>query len=323
MIAPLVLYAALDSVNSAEKGAVPAPPHVVEDIDLLDRVTRFTGEFGVTGGYRVPTQAEKAVVVDGVSALFDGNVDAARARLAEVDYRLDTFTDTAGGRRFAEVSDAAGRSGSATRGWGRVYVDLGAPPRWSVQVPHPVADQGTERLGVRVLRGAPGGVMVMAGAHRAAGADAGPGAAGPGDEADDGGEGKPADMAHRTDSIFHAVIAELTRRGLPGVQLHGFADDSVPGTDAVVSTGAGRRAAEDAERLAKKLSGQGADVCRAWSATCRLSGRTNEQGRLAAEHGTRFLHVELSRTVRSGSRRLDETAQAIAYVTTRWSRGTP
>lgn len=318
----LAVYVTFDPANSAEKGAVPLPSRVAEDIDLLGRVTRFAGEFGVTGGYRAPTQAQKAIIVDGVSALFDGNVDLARTRLAEVDYRLDTFTDTVGGRRFAEVSDAAGRSGSANRGWGRVYVDLDAPPRWSVQVPHPVADQGTERLGARVLRGAPGGVMVMAGAHRTAGSDTGPGAAGPGDEADGGGEGNPADMAHRTDSVFHAVIAELTRRGLPGVQLHGFADDSVPAADAVVSTGAGSRAVEDAGRLAEELAGQGVDVCRAWSATCKLSGRTNEQGRLAAEHGTRFLHVELSRTVRSGSHRLDETARAITSVTTRWSRGT-
>ncbi|MFB7466858.1 hypothetical protein ACFCZ1_25740 [Streptomyces sp. NPDC056224] len=300
---------------------------MAEDIDLLGRVTAFAAEFGATGGYRAPTQAEKTIIVEGVSALFEGNVDAARARLAEVDYKLDTFTDTAGGRRFAEVSDGAGRSGSATRGWGRVYVDLGGPPRWSVQVPHPVADQGTERLGVRVLRGAPGGVMVMAGAHRTAGAGAGPGEGEGegegGDEADGGGEGAPADMAHRTDSVFHAVIAELVRRGLPGIQLHGFADDSVPGTDSVVSTGAGSRAVEDAERLAGKLAGQGFDVCRAWSATCKLSGRTNEQGRLAAGHGTRFLHVELSRTTRSGSRRLDGTAEAITSVTTRWSRGAP
>ncbi|WP_107047231.1 hypothetical protein [Streptomyces sp. NRRL F-2664] len=299
---------------------------MAEDIDLLDRVTRFTGQFGVTGGYRAPTQTETAIVGDGVSALLDGNVDRARRRLAEVDHRVDTFTDTAGGRRFAEVSDAVGRSGSAHRGWGRVYVDLGAPPRWSVQVPHPVADQGTERLGVRVLRGAPGGVMVIAGAHRTAGSAAGSGAAGAegaGDETDAGGEGNPADMAHRTDSVFHAVVTELTRRGLPGVQLHGFADDSVPGSDSVVSTGAGRRAVDDAERLAEKLDGQGLAVCRAWSAPCRLSGRTNEQGRLAAEHGTRFLHVELSRTLRSGSRRLDETARALTHITARWSRDTP
>ncbi|WP_327263760.1 hypothetical protein OG444_21750 [Streptomyces sp. NBC_01232] len=244
-------------------------------------------------------------------------------RLAEVDYRIDVFTDAAGGRRFAEVSDGAGRSGSATRGWGRVYVALGASPRWSVQVPHPVADQGTERLGARVLRGAPGGVMVMAGAHRTAGAGAGPGEGGAGDEADDGDAGGPADMAHRTDSVFHAVITELARRGLPGVQLHGFADDSIPGTGSVVSTGRGSLAVEDAERLAGKLAGQGVEVCRAWSDTCRLAGRTNEQGRLAAEHGTRFLHVELSRTTRSGSRRLDETARAITYVTERWSRAAP
>ncbi|MGW0392996.1 hypothetical protein ACWDYJ_19280 [Streptomyces sp. NPDC003042] len=256
-------------------------------------------------------------MVAAVSSLFAGNSDKARTRLAEVDYALDTFTDQPSGRRFAEVRDAAARPGSANRGWGRVYLDLGAPPRWSVQVPHPVADQYTERLGVKVLRGAPGGVLVLAGAHRTAG-----GKEGEGEDEDtgDGGSGTgTADMAHRTDSVFHAVIAELTRRGLPGIQLHGFADDSVPDTDAVVSTGAGKLAVKDAERLAGKLEGQGATVCRAWSATCRLAGRTNEQGRLAAERSTRFLHVELSRSVRTASGRMNDTAQAITYVTTGWA----
>ncbi|MCJ1678166.1 hypothetical protein MTF65_12585 [Streptomyces sp. APSN-46.1] len=292
-------------------------------------MTRFTSEFGMTGGYRAPTSVERAALVEAVSSLFDGNPEEARTRLAELDYALDTFTDKASGRRFAEVSDAAARPGSANRGWGRVYVELGERPRWSVQVPHPVADRDTERLGVKVLRAAPGGVMVLAGAHRTAGKsgddaadgaaeDAADEAAGGGGEAE--GEGDVADMAHRTDSVFHAVIAELTRRGLPGIQLHGFADDSAPGTDAVVSTGAGDAAVEDGVRLAGVLRGKGVTACRAWATHCKLSGRTNEQGRLAAARETRFLHLELSRSVRASPRRMAATADAIASVTAVWSK---
>ncbi|MFD8980779.1 hypothetical protein [Streptomyces sp. NPDC059564] len=246
-----------------------------------------------------------------------------------MDYRLDTFTDGPGGRRFAEVSDAAARPGSANRGWGRVYVDLGGPPRWSVQVPHPIADQDTERLGAEVLRGAPGGVMVLAGAHRKAGSGAGmdadSGTGGGGEEEGDAAASgsaaaakDPADMAHRTDSVFHAVVAELTRRGLPGIQLHGFADSSAT-AGAIVSTGAGTAAAADAERLAGQLRDRGITPCRAWTDACRLAGRGNEQGRLAAERGTRFLHLELARSVRADPLRTAETARAVTYVTTRWA----
>ncbi|GLV86192.1 hypothetical protein Slala03_58810 [Streptomyces lavendulae subsp. lavendulae] len=291
---------------------------MVPDTGLLERVTRFTSEFGVTGGYRVPTPAERDAVMEGVSALFDGNVDKARARLADVDYRLDTFTDGPGGRRFAEVADAAARPGSANRGWGRVYVDLGAPPHWSVQVPHPIADQDTERLGAQVLRGAPGGVMVLAGAHRKAGSGSGADTGGA-EEEDTAASGDVADMAHRTDSVFHAVVTELTRRGLPGIQLHGFADSSAPAVGAVVSTGSGTTAAADAQRLAEGLEGRGIKPCRAWAANCRLSGRGNEQGRLAVAYGTRFLHLELARSVRSDAGRLAEVAGAVAAVTGAWA----
>ncbi|MEW2318359.1 hypothetical protein [Streptomyces bauhiniae] len=87
--------------------------------------------------------------------------------------------------------------------------------------PHPVADQRTEQLAVGVLRDAPGGVLVIAGARRKAG------------------DGDSADVAHRRDTVFHAVCAELARRGTPGVQLHGFAASSAPDYDSLAATSAG------------------------------------------------------------------------------------
>lgn len=328
MIMMMVGYVAFRPTNSVKKAEGSVPQPVAQATDLLDRVIRFTSGFGVRGGYRVPTEAERSALLGGVASLFDGDVEKARIRLAEVDYGLDTFTDGPGGRRYAEVADAAARSGPAGRGWGRVYVDLGAPVRWSVQVPHPIADQDTERLGVAVLRGTPGGVMVLAGAHRRAAGGPG-GSDGDGEEGDGTGDGGApgggsggtgeADMAHRTDSVFHAVIAELARRGLPGIQLHGFADSTVPGAGAVVSTGAGDAAAADAARLAAELASRGVRPCRAWSGSCRMSGRGNAQGRLAAELGTRFLHLELARSVRADPARREEAARAIAFVTAGWA----
>jgi hypothetical protein len=274
----------------------------VAEVDLEDRVTRFTAGFGSRGGYRIPTRDERLTVTQGVALLLDGKQDAARTRLAEVDFAVQEFTDGAGGRRFAEVSDAATRTDGTNRGWGRVYVDLGAPPRWSVQVPHPIADVDTERLGARVLRSSPGGVMVLAGAHRTAG------------------KGDAADVAHRTDSVFHEIVEELMRRGLPGVQLHGFADESFPRYDAVVSTGSGDRAVEDGRRLAKAFSAAGLEVCRAWERECRLSGTDNAQGRAAARENLPFLHVELNGSTRADAVGLDESARAVSKVVDGWSR---
>ncbi|SEN94403.1 hypothetical protein SAMN05216267_1013112 [Actinacidiphila rubida] len=268
-------------------------------IDLEHRVTDFTASFGRDGGYRPPTEAERATVAGGVGLLLDHREQAARDRLAEVGFVLRTLTDSASGRRFAEIADSH-EGGTGNRGWGRIYVDLSAPVHWSVQVPHPVADEDSEKLGVGVLRGTPGGVMVLAGAHRRSG------------------EGNAADVAHRQDTVFDAVCAELVHRRLPGIQVHGFADSSQPGSDVIVSTGKADDARAEARALAAALTDHGFDVCRSWARDCSLEGRTNEQSGVAAAFHVPFLHVEFSRSVRSGDRRIARAVLAIDTVTARW-----
>ncbi|WP_336922691.1 hypothetical protein [Streptomyces sp. JWR5-1] len=286
--------------GTADRGSGPGRSAAGPRADLAERVGGFTSGMTARDGYRGPARAERDAVADGVGHVLDGDLDGAARRLADVDFTVRTFTDSATGRRTAEVADAAD-GGEATRGWGRVYVDLGAAVHWSVQVPHPVADVATEDLGVDVLRSRPGGVLVLAGTHRDAGRD---------------GE---ADAAHRRDTVFHAVCRELVRRGLPGVQLHGFADDSVPGEDAVVSTGRGDDALPDARALADALRERGLDVCRAWASRCELEGRTNRQGRTAAEHGVPFVHLELSRGVRDDPERAGHAVDAVARMLARWA----
>nr|WP_238420462.1 hypothetical protein [Streptomyces taklimakanensis] len=263
-------------------------------VDLERRITDFTSTFRRDGGYRPPDRAARRTVADGVGLLLDGRWRDAARRLSSVDYDLLVLTDRTTGRRYAEVAEDL----PTARGWGRVYVDLDAPPRWSVQVPHPVADRDTERLGVGVLRRTPGGVLVLAGAHRAAGS---------GDE---------ADVAHRRDTVFHAICDELVDRAMPGLQVHGFADDSAPEYDAIVSTGKGDDAVAEARALARALRADGLEVCRAWTRRCPLEGRTNRQGRRAAAEGVPFLHLEFARGVRRDEERTARVVEALATVTT-------
>lgn len=301
LCAVLALRAERSGDAPPARPAGPAPQRPA-DLGLEQRIARFTAGFGESGGYRTPTEQERLAFVRAFAHLLDGDEEAARTGFAEIDFTLRTVTDADGGRRYAEVADGVSESGHTGRGWGRVYVDLDRPARWSVQVPHPVADSRTELLGARVLRGAPGGVLVLAGAHR------------------DAGEDGAADVAHRDDSVFHGVVEELARRNLPGVQLHGFADESFRGRDAVVSTGAGDSAVADAERLTAALRRDGLAVCTAHSERCKLAGRENEQGRTAADRQSRFLHVELNKTLRGDDRGLDRAAAALTTLTDRWSR---
>ncbi|MGW6061416.1 hypothetical protein [Streptomyces sp. NPDC055189] len=267
-------------------------------------ITDYTAGFHADSGYRRPTREDRRTMAAGIALLLDHERTEAERRLAEVDFAVRTVTDPAGGRRFAEVAEAADRSdgGSAPRGWGRVYVDLDSPVRWSAQIPHPVADRYTERLGAELMSRSPGGVLVVAGAHREAG------------------RGDEADVAHRRDSVFDAVCAELVRRGLPGVQLHGMDDESAPEHDVVASTGRGRDAVTEGRDLADALRKRGYDVCRAWARSCPLAGRSNLQGRTAAAHDVPFLHIELGHRIREDRARSAEAVEALADVTRTWRR---
>ncbi|URM91335.1 hypothetical protein LUW75_16660 [Streptomyces sp. MRC013] len=269
-------------------------------VDLGDHVSAFTGGLGPRGGYREPVRGERRTVAEGVGLFLDGRRAEAGRHLAGVGFRVRTLTDRATGRRYAEIADAT-EARAATRGWGRVYVDLGSPSRWSVQVPHPVADTDSEDVGVAMLRGTPGGVLVLAGAHREAG------------------RGDAADVSHRRDTVFHAVCDELLKRGLPGIQVHGFDDATAPGYDAIVSTGSGTRGRAAGRAMSDALRDRGFDPCRAWSRKCPLEGRTNVQGRAADKAGVPFLHVEFSRSVRESGRSVSRVAEAAGAATRVWA----
>ncbi|UQA96463.1 hypothetical protein [Streptomyces halobius] len=268
-------------------------------VDLEARITAFTSGLDERRHYRPPGYRERTAVAKGTALLLDGRRRDAGRELARAGYALTELTDRPSGRRYAEIAERTGAQ--PARGWGRVYVELSSAPKWSVQVPHPVADARSEMPAVRLVRAAPGGVLVLAGAHRTAG------------------RGNAADVAHRTDTVFHTVVRALVDRKLPGVQLHGFADKSAPGFDVVASTGAGTAALADGRSFADAMREQELRICRAWARRCELAGRTNVQGRAAAAAEVPFLHVEFSRTVRDDETRIRKVVRSLTKLVKRWS----
>ncbi|MER8099885.1 hypothetical protein [Kitasatospora sp. NPDC094016] len=272
----------------------PAP------VDLAALVDGYTAGFTPGGPYTVPDAGQRRAIADGVLGALDGQTEQAGRSLARVGYRLTEFTEAATGRRVAEIADG---TDAGSRGWGRVYLDLSARAGWSVQVPHPVSDARTEALGVDLFRAEPGGVLVLAGAHRRAGADG------------------ASDVAHRADTVFAAVVEALTGRGLPGIQVHGFDEGSLPGQDAVVSSGAGQPGPA-AELTAGGLGRAGYAACRAWREKCgQLGGTTNVEGRFAAGLGVPWLHVELGNGLRTEPARRAVVAGVLAQTARGWAAG--
>ncbi|MER6911305.1 hypothetical protein ABT354_06500 [Streptomyces sp. NPDC000594] len=275
-------------------------PKARELVNIDDRILRYAKQADDRERYRPPNEEQRNRLARGVGHLLDGETRQAEKELDRVGFRVTRLTDTQSGRRYDEV--AAGSSGREAR-WGRLYVNADTALRWNVQVPHPVSDRSTEILGTRLLGSTPGGALVVAGAHREAG------------------RGESADVAHRTDSAFHAIVTELQKRNVPGAQLHGFARSKKRPYEAILSTGAMQTAPEEATMLADLMENEGFRVCRGWSDQCPLEGVTNVQGKSAQRHQATFLHVELAPVARGGGRDAPEALAALTRLLETWSDG--
>jgi hypothetical protein len=253
---------------------------------LTDRVTGFLAGQRADQPYRDPTAAERADAAAQFARVLSGSAGS----FAAFGFSAVEDVDPDTGRRYALHA-----SGSGDRAWGAVLVDLSAPIRLAVQIPHPRTDIDTERVGLDLFRKVPGSVVLFAGAHRRAG-------------------GGAADVAHNEASFFHALSVTLAERGLPQVQVHGFADLNLPDTNSVVSTGSDTPNPLST-LIAEELDARGVTACRAWQTACgRLEGTTNVQGHAAAEHGSVFVHIELSNSVRADAGRRAVVVEALAVA---------
>ena len=242
------------------------------------------------GRYRPPDGSEIRDLEELADALARADGDAA----ARVGGRLGLATEVVGGALVLH-SDP-----DTERAWLVTVLRAGATPGVVVQVPHPNADLDTEAVGLGVWRRCPAALYLQAGAHRVAGAP--PDACERGDF--------PADVAARADTPFARVAARLVGRGLPQLQLHGFADRD--GVDVVLSPGAsagGPLLDAVTERLAATGERVGVGDDPRWT---DLLGRRNVQGLAAAECATAFVHLELSRSLRRDPGRREAVADALA-----------
>lgn len=243
-----------------------------EDAASLTRSVRTFVEAsqGATGGaYRRPSLGAARDLAEVVTLVATGR----RASAAELALRHSYELLTEG--KFVVL---APERVPDDRGWG-LYAIRSGGHRIAIEVPHPRADRRTEALGAALAERLDAQFFLLAGARRDS----------------DGGR---ADVAHQVGSVFSTVHATLATRGVPAVQLHGFAQDSSPGNDIVLSPGASRLSPL-VEQIANSLQDAGFRTCRAWQERCgRLEGRSNVQSGASAVSGAAFAHVEVSSSVR-------------------------
>ena len=261
--------------------------------DPAARIQEHASRLVASGPYRPPSTEERQAAVAGFGLLLKGAPEIERATTALAPLGLTTTTgkDPGTGRRYILVENEP----DTVRAWGTVLIDLSVPPRLVIEVPHPKSDRRTEQLGVELFRRVPGSVLLIAGAHRRAAHGI-------------------ADVAHREESLFHALAVAFAAHQLPQLQLHGFHNDSLEDTDVVISAGAGV-AGKTARAIANNLDAGGLKTCRAWEQDCgNLEGKTNVQGIAAAKTRSVFTHIEVNRTVREDRDKRATLVDRIASV---------
>ena len=224
--------------------------------------------------YVTPSAAAATALADAVIALGEG--EEAQARRTVAPHRYDVV-HLADGLRALVPSTLPDE-----RGWG-LYVVRPSGRELALEVPHPRADLDTEDLGGRLAETTGARYLLVAGAPRTAAGE--------------------ADVAKAEDAVFSAVHRALAARGVPVLQLHGYAHDSLPGVDLVVSPGSSQTSPL-ARALADAGSDAGLEVCRAWEQPCgQLEGRRNVQGIASRNAGAAFVHLEITRGLRTDARR--------------------
>jgi hypothetical protein len=243
--------------------------------------------------YADPTAAEREAAGGGFARLVIGELTGAAEQLEPLGFAVTEAVDSVTGRRFAMALSEI--TGATRRRWGVYLVDLSAPLGLCVAVPHPKFDQDCELLALRLWRAVPGSMLAMATVHRNA----------------DGGD---ADPAHNPESVFqHLWTKVLGPRGVPQVQIHGFADDRAP-EEVAVSTGVGQ-VSPAAVRIADGIEGTGRDTTRSWVGTTLdpdLRATKNVQGIAASANDWVWVHVEHARSVRDDAAKWEPSIDAVA-----------
>ncbi len=288
-----IAAAALTAFALQRERSDPIP---VESGDLSRTIGRIVDAMPGRGseGYARPSPEEASEFADLASSMEAGDLGGARRSAEALDYTLVWYEDNATGRRLLMAREEADPSREAGRGWGTLVADPGGDDVL-VEVPHPGFDIKTPQVGVELFRETEARVLLVAGAHRYAWGD------------------KRSDVAHAPDTAFDAAHEAL----LPTryvVQLHGFHSGGKGRYPEVVLSGGVAPAPAGVKAVYRSMKGAGIDVglFDGGSRFGDLAGTTNVQGISAREAGSRFIHVELARDLRTQAADRSRLVQALA-----------
>jgi hypothetical protein len=180
------------------------------------------------------------------------------------------------------------------RGAGLAAVRPGKSGPFVIEAPHTFFDRGTLEIALVVFERLEARALLVNTMHRSSGAT-------PKEREDEIRRGtSKSDLAHVEQSFYSTAHAELVRADpdLVSIQIHGFKDEHVPGTAAVVSAAKTRGDAR-AVTIALRQALPSMTIRLYPDEVDTLGGTKNRQAELSRAARAPFVHVELSATLRN------------------------
>jgi len=256
-----------------------------------------------SNGYIVPTIAQQdsfALIIDEILA---ANYSLADSLARYQDYRLYEWYDTGSSNHlyYVLMEHGADNQGDVDLGWGTYIFDPTGYQEVIIEVPHPLWDSNTWKVGFKGYQNTNTRYFLMAGAHRYA----------------NGNNPAPADVAHNTQNMFHVVHKKVSPFSTHSLQVHGFNKNNpnyAGYPDVVISNGSSNPT-QILDSLSNAITPFGYSVG-IFNGTnyVYLGATTNTQGQWSRSQGYSFAHMELEYFIRASNSEWENIVDALHIV---------
>jgi hypothetical protein len=286
-IAGIAVMLVLVSVTT---GQTARSGDILEEIESIRNAMPGMG----SNGFDIPSTAQLNDFSAIISNLKNLNLSPVSGQLSPYGYEFIRFFDVASAETLLMFKESI----PVGRGWGTIIFNPSGAADITIEVPHPVWDTKSWRLGIISFLRTHSRWFVMAGTHRYANVDS------------------SSDMAHVTQSVFHRahqVIATPV-----SIQIHGFgkSDPVYNGYPDVVISSGQLYPSSIYFTLQSNYEDQGFSAgvysFSTQSTLWRLGATTNKQGQWSNANGKTFIHIEHDTPIRTDSAKTAKVAGLLA-----------
>ncbi len=265
-------------------------------VELGQQIRNSMPESG-SNGFVVPVDSQMVAFQNVIAMIGQDNYASVAAMLSPYGYEWISFIDTV----VAESLIVVRELNPIQRGWGTYIRNPRSTNDLAMEIPHPIFDTNTWKLGIRAYLRMRARWCQMAGTHRYANTDS------------------SSDVAHRTRTVFHAVHKTIS--AFRAIQVHGFNKAANPNyasyADVIISNGTTNPPAElttlESNYESREMTATVFSIA-TYNESWRLGATSNVQGQWSNANGKKFVHIEHDYPIRTTDSKLLQAVEAMNAV---------